>query len=330
MDSTTSGSVQSSSGGGGGGGSRGGGGGDEEYTSQPDFLSSFLTLPPPTPPSSSTSHLLHHHHHHHHPSPSFDSFSTFLDPLPHSLPQNPSPPSTNPFPIPPHLPNPSCTTSAASSGQHPVQPDRSAAPGPARASKKRPRASRRPPTTVLTTDTSNFRAMVQEFTGFPAPPFSSSFARPRLDLFQSPYLLRPFAQKNHASTFAPINSSSSGSTASTMVDAIASIARNSLVNLNTLLASTSATSASVPIDLQHPNLPSFALQSQPTIPKEFAVGDLGSFVGSESLIKPAHRTSNSLSIWADGLGLDGGDRDPLIGSESAAAKRSTDVDKGRR
>ncbi|OEL36546.1 hypothetical protein BAE44_0002433 [Dichanthelium oligosanthes] len=36
--------------------------------------------------------------------------------------------------------------------------------------RKRPRASRRPPTTVFTTDTSNFRAMVQEFTGIPAPP----------------------------------------------------------------------------------------------------------------------------------------------------------------
>ncbi|KAK7351178.1 hypothetical protein VNO77_10432 [Canavalia gladiata] len=41
-------------------------------------------------------------------------------------------------------------------------------------SKKRSRASRRAPTTVLTTDTTNFRSMVQEFTGIPAPPFSPS------------------------------------------------------------------------------------------------------------------------------------------------------------
>lgn len=77
--------------------------------------------------------------------------------------------------------------------------------------KKRSRASRRAPTTVLTTDTTNFRAMVQEFTGIPAPPFTSSaLPRSRLDLFGSassslrsghldapppPYLLRPFAQK---------------------------------------------------------------------------------------------------------------------------------------
>lgn len=70
-------------------------------------------------------------------------------------------------------------------------------------SKKRSRASRRAPTTVLTTDTSNFRAMVQEFTGIPAPPFSSSstsgISRSRFDLFsgvsQPPYqlLLRPRA-----------------------------------------------------------------------------------------------------------------------------------------
>ncbi|XP_068316188.1 uncharacterized protein [Pyrus communis] len=113
--------------------------------------------------------------------------------------------------------------------------------GVVRNPKKRSRASRRAPTTVLTTDTTNFRAMVQEFTGIPAPPFSSSspFARSRLDLFGSaaaasslmrsaggggggggglgldatpPYLLRPFAQKvTHqppSSLLDPINSSS--------------------------------------------------------------------------------------------------------------------------
>lgn len=53
-----------------------------------------------------------------------------------------------------------------------------------RNSKKRTRATRRAPTTVLTTDTSNFRAMVQEFTGIPSPPFSagSPYSR-RLDLY---------------------------------------------------------------------------------------------------------------------------------------------------
>ncbi|CAD6225155.1 unnamed protein product [Miscanthus lutarioriparius] len=58
------------------------------------------------------------------------------------------------------------TTVAAAQGQGAAM---GGAPAPAaqppRGSRKRTRASRRAPTTVLTTDTSNFRAMVQEFTG---------------------------------------------------------------------------------------------------------------------------------------------------------------------
>nr|GMD94052.1 GATA zinc finger domain-containing protein 7-like [Ipomoea batatas] len=83
--------------------------------------------------------------------------------------------------------------------------------------KKRTRASRRAPTTVLTTDTANFRQMVQEFTGIPTAPFSvgAPYSR-RLDLFsaagsaiRSPHLdslgplypLRPSAQKVQNSPF---------------------------------------------------------------------------------------------------------------------------------
>ncbi|KAJ0236497.1 VQ domain-containing protein [Hirschfeldia incana] len=70
--------------------------------------------------------------------------------------------------------------------------------------KKRSRVSRRAPTTVLTTDTSNFRAMVQEFTGSPSNPFtglsssSSPFPRSRFDLFgpsSSSRPLKPFPHK---------------------------------------------------------------------------------------------------------------------------------------
>ncbi|KAF8091206.1 hypothetical protein N665_0451s0019 [Sinapis alba] len=71
--------------------------------------------------------------------------------------------------------------------------------------KKRSRVSRRAPTTVLTTDTSNFRAMVQEFTGNPSTPFiglsSSSFPRSRFDLFgpspssSSSLPFKPFTNK---------------------------------------------------------------------------------------------------------------------------------------
>ncbi|KAL8030294.1 hypothetical protein ABFX02_14G277400 [Erythranthe guttata] len=52
--------------------------------------------------------------------------------------------------------------------------------------KKRSRVSNRNPTTVLTTDTTNFRQMVQQFTGIPATPLSGGPPR-SLDLFS----LRP-------------------------------------------------------------------------------------------------------------------------------------------
>ncbi|KAK3127750.1 hypothetical protein QOZ80_7AG0577940 [Eleusine coracana subsp. coracana] len=62
---------------------------------------------------------------------------------------------------------------AAASADARQEPPAAAEPPP-RKPRKRARASRRAPTTVLTTDASNFRAMVQEFTGFPAapPPFA--------------------------------------------------------------------------------------------------------------------------------------------------------------
>ncbi|KAJ6801788.1 putative basic proline-rich protein-like [Iris pallida] len=91
----------------------------------------------------------------------------------------------------------------SSSWAHPAPEQPTARPPPAaapggptgRPSRKRSRASRRAPTTVLTTDTSNFRAMVQEFTGIPSPPFASSaslhFPRPHLGPPPS-FLLSPF------------------------------------------------------------------------------------------------------------------------------------------
>ncbi|CAL9781884.1 unnamed protein product [Musa acuminata subsp. burmannicoides] len=44
-------------------------------------------------------------------------------------------------------------------------------------SRRRPRASRRAPVTMLNTDTANFRAMVQQFTGVPSGPYSSGYRR---------------------------------------------------------------------------------------------------------------------------------------------------------
>ncbi|KAI4337707.1 hypothetical protein L6164_016091 [Bauhinia variegata] len=125
-----------------------------------------------------------------------------------------------------------------------------------RNSKKRTRASRRAPTTVLTTDTSNFRAMVQEFTGIPAPPFSGTSYSRRLDLLtgssslrsssshlETPgafYPLRPSPQKIQPNplllSFTSSISSSSPSTLlhTNMVDAIASTTttNNSSASIN--------------------------------------------------------------------------------------------------
>ncbi|XP_043688997.1 VQ motif-containing protein 22-like [Telopea speciosissima] len=44
----------------------------------------------------------------------------------------------------------------------------------AKPSRRRSRASRRAPTTLLNTDTTNFRAMVQQFTGVPSAPFTTT------------------------------------------------------------------------------------------------------------------------------------------------------------
>ncbi|KAH6760166.1 hypothetical protein C2S52_009392 [Perilla frutescens var. hirtella] len=206
MDSGNSGSLQSSS------------GGDEEYDSRAaDSVSAFMSGGGPIP----------------NPPPFFDPLSNYLQ-----LHQNPNssllnssiswprtsapvlrsdpnqmsqelvhsmlPASTTFMPCFQPGGGGSSPTVAPPLNQNQNQNQAAAARNP----KKRSRASRRAPTTVLTTDTTNFRAMVQEFTGIPAPPFnSSSFPRTRLDLFGSrstsfdaapqppPYLRRPFAQK---------------------------------------------------------------------------------------------------------------------------------------
>ncbi|KAF3614633.1 putative agamous-like MADS-box protein AGL80-like [Capsicum annuum] len=92
--------------------------------------------------------------------------------------------------------------------------------------KKRSRASRRAPTTVLTTDTTNFRQMVQEFTGIPTTPFTGSAYTRRFDLFSTAsssmkrsanldnvgalnYTIRPSTQKVQNSQFMPLFLSSS-------------------------------------------------------------------------------------------------------------------------
>nr|XP_009602610.1 epsin-like [Nicotiana tomentosiformis] len=119
--------------------------------------------------------------------------------------------------------------------------------------KKRSRASRRAPTTVLTTDTTNFRQMVQEFTGIPTTPFTGSAYTRRLDLFSTAtsairsghldnlgplFTLRPSTQKVQDSPiFMPpsssaLNNSMFGRTnASTSDIGISKQAQNKLFNM---------------------------------------------------------------------------------------------------
>ncbi|EYU21157.1 hypothetical protein MIMGU_mgv1a024470mg [Erythranthe guttata] len=80
------------------------------------------------------------------------------------------------------------TSTAAAEGHAGRAPPQASVP---KNPKKRTRASRRAPTTVLTTDTTNFRQMVQEFTGIPAAPFSGGSPYPRrMDLFSAASSLR--------------------------------------------------------------------------------------------------------------------------------------------
>ncbi|KAF2299656.1 hypothetical protein GH714_002233 [Hevea brasiliensis] len=205
MDSGSSGSMQSSSGG-------------EEYDSRPESLPAFLNPSSHFGPlSANPQHQPSLFNHHQQPTlfdPSPNLFHAFSQ-----SPANPNPstPLLNLDVVRPRglRSDPDCTDhnsnllgSSASSSQsilgaqgsnqaplpsmqlRAVQDNgaRSSSPSDpthvvARNPKKRTRASRRAPTTVLTTDTSNFRAMVQEFTGIPAPPFSGSPYSRRLDLF---------------------------------------------------------------------------------------------------------------------------------------------------
>lgn len=278
MDSGNSGSLQSSS-------------GDEEYDSRADSISALMTTNPAAhqppaaaaaPPLNNTSSIF---------DPLSNYFDTISRPpqTPNSLlnldmswsktlRSDPNSTDINPMMIPSssiqslfgsNEPHGSFSTSqlspAISAAAVPENTSSTSTPRPAagappeqnnqthvvRNPKKRSRASRRAPTTVLTTDTTNFRAMVQEFTGIPAPPFTSSspFSRGRLDLYgtapssmrsnpldfpQPPYLRRPFPQKVQ---LPPPFLAASSSSSSLLVDHAATIASPNSTNNNVATAS---------------------------------------------------------------------------------------------
>ncbi|XWS21520.1 hypothetical protein CRYUN_Cryun30bG0061200 [Craigia yunnanensis] len=203
MDSGNSNSMQSSN------------GGDEEYDSQPESVPAFLNT------SGHFSLLSNPHpslvsHHHDHPPTFFDPSANYLNPFSQPQPNNSllnldgvRPRSLRSEPNCPDLGNLPGSSSSSQSilgaqglkqGSFPSSSSMQSRPSHdngvrsltqsdqtsiVKNPKKRTRASRRAPTTVLTTDTTNFRSMVQEFTGIPAPPFSGSSYSRRLDLFGS-------------------------------------------------------------------------------------------------------------------------------------------------
>lgn len=207
MDSASSGSMQSSSGGGGGGGD------NDEYQSHcSELLSSFLKnhdLSSPKPQQQQPP-----------PPPNFFDLSNILDAsfqqnanLHHYLASN----HLNLWNLS------SSSSSLASSTNQPLNLDsqlhpsnnlniKASSSGTKRVdgkqdiiaiknnSKKRSRASRRAPTTVLTTDPINFRQIVQEFTGIPAFDIFSRRANHQMNALSSSYPLRPVPQKGSSST----------------------------------------------------------------------------------------------------------------------------------
>ncbi|XP_042380514.1 formin-like protein 14 [Zingiber officinale] len=172
---------------------------EDDVHSQAHHLSSFHSFQPSTASIASSSSI-------------FDAFSPYFTPFP--FPPPPPPPEAALLSLDAAWNSPATAAAAAAAAlSPPPQPPFSmpaataAAPSqpPPRGPRKRARASRRTPTTVINTETSNFRAMVQQFTGFPTPPFAAAPfpAHPRLDLFGAaaasgavpPFLLHPSAHK---------------------------------------------------------------------------------------------------------------------------------------
>ncbi|CAL0325129.1 unnamed protein product [Lupinus luteus] len=176
--------------------------------------------------------------------------------------------------------------------------------------KKRSRASRRAPTTVLTTDTTNFRAMVQEFTGIPAPPFTSSSSshllRTRFDLFAPvhaakpststildppPYLLRPSAQKVQQPLL-PFPPSSSSS----MMDTLLLALNNSANPFNNMHSNNPNINPSFQNILQQPQQQQHSLETpQPSD------GHLKMGVFEELGLRHAHVNNNNSNTNINGL-----------------------------
>ncbi|RRT79300.1 hypothetical protein B296_00002987 [Ensete ventricosum] len=345
MDSVNSGSLQSSS-----------GEGNEFYSSSADSLSAFFrssaaaaALPAPPPPSSS----VHNHHF-------FDPIS-YLDSITSTTPSWPPRAlraSHNGAGFPSVTTTPSCSSPDVNYPT-PVQPPDQSAAAP-RNSKKRSRASRRAQTTVLTTDTSNFRAMVQQFTGIPSPPFdiaptatsSFPFARSRLNVFRSaaafgstsappppPFFLRPFQPKVQGSTLttttttvttAPAICSSSTTTGSNASTSFA--ATNSTIFDSSLSASapisTTTSSANPSNNNNNYQLPSptlvYGSKSQPLLSTQNHMLTLQSLLHAKCTKPQIPMPSAEQSRWSNGYPTVAGDRgrsSPISAGNSSGSQQ---------
>ncbi|CAD5177228.1 unnamed protein product [Musa acuminata subsp. malaccensis] len=346
MDSVNSGSLQSSS-----------GEGNEFNSSSADSLSAFFrstaaaALPPPQPPPPSSS--VHNHHF-------FDPIS-YLDSITSTTPSWPPRAlraSHNVGVFPSITTTPSCSSPDVNYPT-PVQPPDLSAAAP-RSSKKRSRASRRAQTTVLTTDTSNFRAMVQQFTGIPSPPFdiaptatsSSPFARSLLNVFRSaaafgstsappppPFLLRPFQPKVQGSTLttttttvttAPAICSSStttGSNASTSFAATNSTIFDSSLSASARISTTSS-SANPSNNNNNYQLPSptlaYGSKSQPLLSTQNHMLTLQSLLHAKCTKPQIPMPSAEQSRWTNGYPTEAGDRarsSPISAGNSSGSQQ---------
>ncbi|KAJ6921741.1 VQ motif-containing protein 22-like [Populus alba x Populus x berolinensis] len=88
------------------------------------------------------------------------------------------------------------SNSSSSAGRHLSPEGRVAKPV-----RKRSRASRRTPTTLLNTDTTNFRAMVQQFTGGPSAPFASGS---QINATNFGFALGAYRQAHHVNQPSPV------------------------------------------------------------------------------------------------------------------------------
>lgn len=205
-----------------------------------------------------------------------------------------------------HGPNHGSSSTPSSMRMRPLHENgtrATAQPNVVRNSKKRTRASRRAPTTVLTTDTSNFRAMVQEFTGIPSPPFSGSSHTRRLDLFGNSsalrsghlepigafYPLRPSAQKVQLSPFVSSTTSTSSSSCTT------SLLNNTVFDA-TNIASTSNNNFSSTLNNYHHQVPSNLGLNIPRQPQNMQLNMQNPILTFQSLSQPTLHHHPSFNV----------------------------------